>query len=327
MDQDVDMNMIEYLQPLYISMNKCRSSSHYLHVRNNTYRLVYCFFVRLISMEEGPIPRPEPQLTEIEPRLREFVDQRLLKHVKRFATVFGVVNVVALIGIWFSVQNAARDAAITAAKEAATTEVHSRIETLAQLAQTSIQDLIKKSIELEGKRTELATAMNSEQTDIEKLKNLIGEGSNNLQELQNAISTEKAQSSDLAKTLKDVQKMDTSKLAELIDGIGSDKMTIVELVTNALHRVDDVSSTIANLNTSVANLNSTVGSFEPRFQRLTSDLSQKLSLNGQYHLRSTGQVTPPVYLITDFDHPLPVVSAESLDKQTVHKALTWIIEP
>jgi hypothetical protein len=142
--------------------------------------------------KEDPTKRQPPDDTEPLPadKARNFIKDEITKDLKQraiwFFSIFGVANLLAFVGVWVSVQSAAKDAATTEAKQS----VEGITKTIADTASDSLKKFVTSLTELEGKKAELKSQIDTGAKDLQNLKDGISAEQNRMKSLNDNISAD-----------------------------------------------------------------------------------------------------------------------------------------
>jgi hypothetical protein len=145
--------------------------------------------------EKSPEPIKNP-LTETEARdfIALQVKRELSGHVRRFITVFGIANVLALIavavaiaGMWFTIQNAAQTAAINVATQEASRISHEVVDPISKLTEDTYKSFSDRYSQLEEKRIRLDTAVSERASELKKLQQDLSDRDADVSKLKDAV--------------------------------------------------------------------------------------------------------------------------------------------
>jgi hypothetical protein len=147
------------------------------------------------------------------------------------------VNRFKFAALWITVQSAAKSAAVD--------EVHSHFDALSHVVQTTVEDLVSRVSQLETKRAELASAMQSRQSEVDKLKKLIADNEQLIQQLQLSILDETTKATVLSKKLIDLENLGNSKLGEIAAQLKD--TTLVDKIAETFRNVQELATSVGAL--------------------------------------------------------------------------------
>jgi septal ring factor EnvC (AmiA/AmiB activator) len=211
--------------------------------------------------DHKPKPIKNP-LTETEARdfIADEVRRGLWKHVKLFSSVFGIANVVALVGIWFAVQNAAQNVVTQEASRILGTEDQKKLWTEFSSLSDKLTGLDKSLSQKEDHLTNLDKSLAAKDTEVTKLDRSISEREQKLAEISQSIqvaeatlnaflSSAQTDATKLSGVLKQVSEEKASQLARVLASIpsqGSDIITKLDEVLKKLNHCFEYNILVAS---------------------------------------------------------------------------------
>ena len=234
--------------------------------------------------ESAPPPPKDPPPPTTEPlpadEARKFIKEEIGEDLKRraiwFFSIFGIANVLALGGIWVSVQSAAKDSANEEAKQTAHAAVDTLTKSIGDTVTNSLEKFVTGLTELEKRKANLESQIATGEKDLKSLNDNISAEQTRMKSLNENISADTkvlgsvnqdvlnisarfASLGEVADRLEKFRDIPETMLASVIGELNGEAKNLVpklEQIFSELHNVYSYGITVVDSNIVAAKLRS-----------------------------------------------------------------------
>lgn len=183
--------------------------------------------------DQAPIKNPLKE-TEAREFIAKQVKTELWGYLRWGLAVIGIVNflglvaaAIAIVGMWFTIQNATQTTAVNVATQEANRISHDVVDPIGRLTENTYKEFSDRFSQLEEKRIRLDASLSERETEAKKLQQDISDRDADVNKLKDELLTENANLNAVASNVEGVKNMPTAQLAAVVNSLSKGGLSLL----------------------------------------------------------------------------------------------------